>query len=202
MSACARSRVRISSMVEVARWPNPPSEVLGIITELLQRLFTWVQVRFVFSFILWLLHSLLHHVCVCVCFSNLSASGRVRWWCFITLTEAEWYYITKYLLNGWGLSIITAAAFMFSLALTSLSLPPLAFRSISKETLVLWRLQIQTCVMQITPLMHTHYTHTDTHIIQDLIWSISIGFLYASSTHASGFTSNSGVANWALTSYL
>lgn len=46
--------------------------------------------------------------------------GRARCWCFITLTEAEWCYIIKSLLKGRGLSIITAAAFMFSLASASL----------------------------------------------------------------------------------
>lgn len=49
-----------------------------------------------------------------------------RCWCWITLAEAEWCYITRSLLKGWGLSIITAAAFMSSLCLCLSLLPLLA----------------------------------------------------------------------------
>lgn len=46
--------------------------------------------------------------------------GKARCWRFLSLRKAEWCCITKSLLKGWGLSIITAAAFMFSLASVSL----------------------------------------------------------------------------------
>lgn len=57
--------------------------------------------------------------CECLCFFCFM-KNVVRCWCFIRLTKPEWCCITKSLLKGWGLSIITAAAFMFSLASASL----------------------------------------------------------------------------------
>lgn len=108
----------VNSMVKVVRWPDLLCEALGIITETDYRSCSQDFMFHFFPCILRLLHSLLHQMCFFFPFSH--TKGRARCWCFITLTEAEWCYIIKSLLKGRGLSIITAAAFMFSLASASL----------------------------------------------------------------------------------
>lgn len=174
---CAVICVYESSMVEVVRWPNPPCEALGIITERDYRSCSQdFKCNFFFfpaSYDSFILSSI-----KCVFFSVSLTKGRARCWCFITLTEAEWCYIIKSLLKGWGLSIITAAAFMFSLASASLRCHRWPFVPYQRR---LWSSGGFRPVHTWHRLTHTRtlLTHAHTYTLIRILfaWFLSVNFL-------------------------